>query len=165
VQQLSEQMEDEVEAPMFNGVFGESRQLYKRVAEYSYFQSPDIYQKLARKSYDFLIRCAGFLAEQLTHETGHNVEPWQVIIDAPPPRREVEFKVQIYFVKEQRFRPLTEVSPVVESMAQTQFDDSVKRVRVFVHPDIRSLIDQNIKISQCLESAYLLTQGNLFPAS
>ncbi|MDG2390235.1 MAG: HD domain-containing protein [Planctomycetaceae bacterium] len=165
VQRLSEQMEDQAEAPMFNGVFGESRQLFKRMAEYSYFQSPDIYQKLARKSYDFLIRCSGFLAEELTRETGHNVEPWQVIIDAPPPRREVEFKVQIYFAKEKRFRPLTEVSPVVESMAHTQFDDSVKRVRIFVHPDVCRFIDKNVKISHCLESAYQLTQGNLFPAS
>ena len=165
VQELTRHLDGQSEAQLLNGVFGDSRQLYKRVSEYSYFQSPEIYNKLARKSYDFMIRCSGFLAEQFTLKTGCNVEPWQVIIDAPPPRREVEFKVPIYFAKEDRFRPLTEVSPVVESMAQTQFDDSVKRVRVFVHPEIRRFIDEKVNISKCLESAYQLTQGNLFPAN
>lgn len=164
VQQLSQQMAGQPEAPLLEGVFGNARRLYKRIAEYSYFQSPDIYQRLARKSYDFLVRCSGFLAEELSREIGTTVEPWQVIIDAPPPRREVEFQVQIHFAKEDQFRSLTEVSPVVESMAQTQFDDSVKRVRIFIHPEIRDRIPGIQKVSDCLNAAYEQTQGNLFPA-
>jgi len=164
VQRLSQQMAGQPEAPLLEGVFGDARRLYKRVAEYSFFQSPDIYERLARKSYDFLVRCSGFLAEELAREAGTSIEPWQVIIDAPPPRREVEFQVQIHFAKEDQFRALTEVSPVVESMAQTQFDDSVKRVRVFVHPDVRDRMPGIPKVSECLNAAYEHAQGNLFPA-
>lgn len=161
---LSNKMAGQAAFPLLNGVFGDSRRLYKRVAEYSYFQSPDIYQKLTRKSYEFLVRCSAFLAEEFSKECGRTIEPWQVIIDAPPARREVEFKVPIYFASEDRYRALTEVSPVVEAMAQTQFDDSVKRVRVFVHPDLREFFPNEETVSQRLEAAYEQTQGNLFPA-
>ncbi|MBD3675855.1 MAG: HD domain-containing protein [Planctomycetaceae bacterium] len=164
IQQLTKQIAGQPDAPLLEGVFGDVRRLYKRIAEYSYFQSPEIYQRLARKSYDFLVRCSGFLAEELSRQVGRRIEPWQVIIDAPPPRREVEFEVQIHFAKEDRFRALTDVSPVVESMAQTQFDDSVKRVRLFVHPDIRECIPEIQTVSECLNAAYEQTQGNLFPA-
>ena len=56
--------------------------------------------------------------------------------DAPPPHREVEFNVSIYFPKEKLYRPLHRVSPVVDALAKTQFDDFVKRVRVFADPNI-----------------------------
>ena len=57
--------------------------------------------------------------------------------------REVQFNVEIYFPKEDRYRPLGEVSPVVRTLATEQFDDYVKRVRIFAHPrvvdDLRGL--------------------------
>jgi hypothetical protein len=36
--------------------------------------------------------------------------------------------------KSPEFRGLTEISPVVDALAARQFDDLVKRVRIFVHP-------------------------------
>jgi hypothetical protein len=48
----------------------------------------------------------------------------------------VEFKVDIYFPKEGCYRPLQEVSPVVRALAGTQFDDYVKRVRLFAPPEV-----------------------------
>ena len=54
-------------------------------------------------------------------------------MDAPPVGLEVEFKVQIHFAKEGRYRSLGDVSPVVQTLASRQFDDFVKRVRIFVH--------------------------------
>jgi hypothetical protein len=59
-----------------------------------------------------------------------------VLLDAPPVEREVEFHVEIHFPKEDCYRPLGDVSPVVRTLARKQFDDYVKRVRVFVHPGL-----------------------------
>ncbi len=120
---------------LVEGVFGPKRILYKRVREYSLYQSPDIYKRLARRPYHFLVRCAEKLSARLASEPGIDLSTTDVLIDAPPSHREVEFNVDIFFPKEGVYRPLHEVSPVVEALARTQFDDSVKRVRVFVHPD------------------------------
>jgi len=74
---------------------------------------------------------------------GRIVAPHEVLLDAPPVEREVEFNVDVHFAKEDRYRGLSEVSPVVRTLAKEQFDDYVKRVRVFAHPrvaaDLRSL--------------------------
>ena len=59
-----------------------------------------------------------------------------LIIDAPPAHKEVEFKVDIFHPKEGAYRPLSQVSPVVAALAKTQFDDYVKRVRVFAEPTL-----------------------------
>ena len=63
-----------------------------------------------------------------------------VLIDAPPPHREIEINIDIYFPKEKIYHPLHEVSPVVEALAHTQFDDYVKRVRIFAHPRIANAL-------------------------
>jgi hypothetical protein len=42
----------------------------------------------------------------------------------------------LYFPKERRYRPLHEVSPVVRALAGTQFDDYVKRVRLYAAPTL-----------------------------
>jgi uncharacterized protein len=44
--------------------------------------------------------------------------------------------VQVFFPKENVYRTLAEVSPAVHTLATRQFDDYVKRVRIFVHPAI-----------------------------
>ena len=49
---------------------------------------------------------------------------------------EVEFKVDIFHPKEGVYRPLSQVSPVVAALAKTQFDDYVKRVRIFAAPEL-----------------------------
>ncbi|MGE3780135.1 MAG: metal-dependent phosphohydrolase, partial [Pirellulaceae bacterium] len=46
------------------------------------------------------------------------------------------FNVDVYFPKELCYRPLGEVSPVVQTLARKQFDDFVKRVRIFAHPSL-----------------------------
>ena len=67
---------------------------------------------------------------------GRVVAPHEILFDAPPVAREVQFNVEIHFPKEGRYRPLGEVSPVVRTLATEQFDDYVKRVRIFAHPRI-----------------------------
>jgi uncharacterized protein len=165
VARLAEALSDRSEQQLLQGVFGAERRLYKRVAEFSYFQFPEIYSLLARKSYEFLVKCSGELANVLSVELNRRIHPCEVIIDAPPPRREVEFRVQIYFAREDRFRPLQEVSPVVDAMARTQFDDSVKRVRVYVSPGHRDAVERYGDVAPLLSRAYRQAQGNLFPSA
>jgi hypothetical protein len=81
-----------------------------------------------------------------------------VLFDAPPVKREVEFNVQIHFPKEQCFRPLGEVSPVVHTLATKQFDDYVKRVRIFVHPRIAGEMRSLPRMDEILAET-LLTMG------
>lgn len=121
---------------LLDGLFGAKRQLYKRVAQYSLFENGPLYQQLARRGYPWLIRCATHFANLATKALGQAVAAHEILFDAPPVEREVEFDVEVLFLKEQRYRPLEQVSPVVRALALEQFDDYVKRVRIFAHPRI-----------------------------
>ena len=79
------------------------------------------------------------MAEKLSKRLGISVLSSQILIDAPPSSREVEFNLDVYFAKQQQYQNLGLVSPVVRALAQEQFDDYVKQVRFFVDPQ---LIDQ-----------------------
>ena len=67
---------------------------------------------------------------------GRRIAPHEILFDAPPVRREVEFHVEVFFPKENVYRTLAEVSPAVHTLATRQFDDFVKRVRIFVSPGL-----------------------------
>ncbi|MEE3368780.1 MAG: HD domain-containing protein [Planctomycetota bacterium] len=122
------------------GLFGTSRRLYKRMAQFSYFQDRATYEKLARKPYPWLVECATALADRCSQALGQTVATEEILIDAPPIKLEVEFNVDVYFANEDCYRSLGEVSPVVQTLAHKQFDDYVKRVRIFVHPDRREAL-------------------------
>ena len=128
---------------LLEGLFGPQRRLYKRLAQYSFFEEPQVYQRLARRPYPWLIACAQQFAQLASTALGRIIAPHEILFDAPPVEREVEFNIDVYFPKENRYRPLGEVSPVVRTLAKTQFDDYVKRVRIFAHPrvvdDLRAL--------------------------
>jgi hypothetical protein len=121
---------------LLDGLFGPTRRLYKRVAQYSYLEERHLYQRLARRPYPWLTECSGQMAEIMTAALGEPVADHEILFDAPPVQREVEFKVDVYYPKQDRYRPLGEVSPVVRTLALEQFDDYVKRVRIFAHPRI-----------------------------
>ncbi|MBM80770.1 MAG: metal-dependent phosphohydrolase [Planctomycetaceae bacterium] len=127
---------------LMEGVFGPRRVLHKRVVEYSMYQVPELYFQLARRPYEFLVRCGTQLARLISTETDLDVGPVDIVIDAPPPHREVEFKVDIYYPKEDVYRPLKEVSPIVNAMSGTEFDHYVKRVRVFANPKISQALTE-----------------------
>ena len=65
----------------------------------------------------------------------------------------MEFKVPIYFPKENKYRLLSDVSPVIESLAKKQFDDYVKRVRIFASPDIRHQLLESTDFESALRTA------------
>lgn len=138
---------------LLNGLFGASRQLYKRLAQYSWFQERELYEQLARRPYPWLAACAEQFANLLSHEVGRRVAPHEVLFDAPPVKREVEFHVDIYFAKERRYRSLGEVSPVVQTLAHRQFDDYVKRVRIFVNPQLSRELEGRIDPSPLVLAA------------
>jgi HD superfamily phosphohydrolase len=121
---------------LLDGLFGPARRLYKRLAQYSFFEEQELYQRLARQPYAWLVACAEQLASLASTHLGRVVAPHEILFDAPPVTREVQFDVDIYYSKHQRYRALGDVSPVIRTLATEQFDDYVKRVRIFAHPRI-----------------------------
>ena len=119
---------------LLDGLFGHRRVLYKRLAQFSFYERPEVYEQVARRSYDWLVGCSEELARLLSDRIGLEVGGHEVLIDAPPVEKEVEFKIDVFDHKRDTYRPLEEVSPVVRTLAHEQFDDFVKRVRVFIHP-------------------------------
>ncbi|MEO2009421.1 MAG: HD domain-containing protein [Pirellulaceae bacterium] len=138
---------------LLEGLFGPTRVLYKRTAQFSYFQDHDRYMQLARRPYPWLAACAEELALRLSHQLGSRVAPHEVLIDAPPTQLEVEFKIEVHFPKESIYRELGEVSPVVQTLAKKQFDDYVKRVRVFLHPRVRDALGPAEELGPLLDAA------------
>lgn len=122
--------------PLLEGLFGPRREIYKRLIECTPYQNQELYEKLARQPVPYLIACAERLSRELTASMGESLSPADIVIDAPPRDREIEFDVDIYFPKERQYKPLHIVSPVIAALARTQFDDYVKRVRIFAHPRI-----------------------------
>jgi HD superfamily phosphohydrolase len=144
-------------AVLLAGLFGPRRQLYKRVAQYSLFENLDLYQQLARRPYRWLARCAGCFSQHASVALGRPVAEHEVLFDAPPVARDVEFNVEIFYKKENRYRHLGDVSPVIATLAREQFDDYVKRVRIFAHPrvaaDMRRLPELDRLVQRAVASA------------
>ncbi len=138
---------------LLSGLFGPSRRLYKRLAQYSFFEQRELYQRLARRPYPWLAACAEQLAAAASTALARVVAPHEILFDAPPPAREVQFDVEIHFPKEGRYRPLGEVSPVIRTLATEQFDDYVKRVRIFAHPRVVADLRDLPNFSELLDQA------------
>lgn len=146
-------------AELLIGLFGPARRVYKRLAEYSYFQTPDIYDQLARRPYPWLVACAEQFANVLSRQLGRRIAPHEILFDAPPIKLEVEFDIQIHYPKEGCFRDLGDVSPVVRTLARQQFDDYVKRVRVFAHASLIAEASQLAEFESLLSEAIAITDG------
>ncbi len=142
---------------LLDGLFGPTRRLYKRVAQYSLFEQPELYRRLARRPYDWLVNCAERFASAASGALGRVVAPHEVLFDAPPVKLEVDFQIEVHFPKEGCYRALGDVSPVVKTLARQQFDDYVKRVRVFAHPrvaaDLRAVANLPELIGAAIDQA------------
>jgi len=123
------------------GLFGRQRRLYKRLAQFNFTENSAVHSALARRPYINLVTCAERLSERLSCFSLRRLEPTDVLIDAPPVKLEVQFQLDVRQrnataeVGSDRFFQLGNLSPVVSSLATNQFDNFVKRVRVFVCPD------------------------------
>ena len=144
---------------LLDGLFGSTRRLYKRMAQYSYFQERDIYDQLARRPYPWLVCCAEHFTRLLSRELGRRVAPHEILFDAPPIKLEVEFEIEVHYSKESCYRQLGDVSPVVRTLARQQFDDFVKRVRLFAHPDLVADINATHDVNGLLREAIADTHG------
>lgn len=138
---------------LVEGLFGPRRVLYKRCAEFGCFWQLELYKRLARRPFDWLARCSAALAQELSSAWGAALDPCDVILDSPPIHREIEFHIDVCFPKDQIYHPLSEISPVVKMLATHQFDDYVKRVRVFVSPRALSIMKDRTNIAEPLHRA------------
>ncbi len=137
------------------GLFGKHRRLYKRLAQFNFAENAAVHKSLARRPYTDLVACAEELAKRLGRYASQPILATDVLIDAPPVKLEVQFDLGVRqrttsdSPKAMQFMPLGKLSPVVSSLATNQFDNFVKRVRVFVNPDRIDSI--NITSSQLSE--------------
>ncbi len=137
-------------ASLFEGVFGPKRQLHKRVIEFSLHDQPELYRRLASRPFADLVSLTDRLRDVVSRRFGLLVGTADLLIDGPPVHKEVEFAVEIYHAKAKRYLPFDEVSPVVATLARTQFDDFVKRVRVFAAPDLALNLQDYARFLECL---------------
>jgi HD superfamily phosphohydrolase len=121
---------------LLDGLFSSRRSLYKRAANFSFVENESLYRALAQQPYANLTAAGERLAEALTQAIGRQVDPDDILIDAPPAKLEVQFNIDIFESRSESWRPLGEVSPMIHTLARKQFDDYVKRVRVFCKSDL-----------------------------
>ena len=133
-------------ASLTDGLFGPRRRLHKRLAEYSIYYQEPLYRALRQLTATQLAACSLKLTGMLAAVVGRELSSMAVLIDAPPQHREIEFRVDVWFRSSREYRHLRDVSPVVDAMAKTQFDDCVKKVRIFVSPEIRDLIPPGFSV-------------------
>lgn len=153
IEQMLTVGEDGPARELLEGLFGRTRKLYKRVSQFSLFQSPELYDALARRPFPWLMRCAENFAELIGPTIGGSVQPHEILFDAPPVKLEVQFQIDVHFAKEDCYRLLGEISPVVETLAKRQFDDYVKRVRVLAHPRVVEQIAARPEVEQLILKA------------
>lgn len=133
--------------PMIEGLFGPRRQLFKRVAEFSLLTGAEIHQQLARRPYWWLVGLCEIVADRLTQQCGVAIAPADLLIDAPPVKLEVDINTAVLFA-DGTVATLGDVSPVAAVLAREQFDNFVKRVRIFVRPDLREPVRQSFPTSE-----------------
>ena len=124
----------ESQLDLVEGLFGIKRRLFKRLAEFSFSNNPKIYDQLARKPYPELVEESKKLATAIADAIGEPVDANEVLVDAPPQGLEVQFKVQMFDRATSEFKDMAEASPVIQALATNQFDNFVKKLRIFVHP-------------------------------
>lgn len=129
-----------------SALFDGRRALFKRNVQFSFTDNPAAHAALAGRPYEQLVQVSEVLASKLASQIGRPIHSTEVLIDAPPVKLEVQFQMLVRVANENptdppsngpgRFVPLASISPVVQSLATEQFDNYVKRVRVFVAPGL-----------------------------
>lgn len=126
---------------LLGGIFADKRMIYKRIRQFSVMEDPEIYHRLAGKTYGNLHRFIDRLVDEINAAAsgeGRLESPLgrnDLLVDSPPTAKEIEFQIEIFYQGEQKYRPLHDVSPVVRALAMEQFDHNVKMVRIFARPD------------------------------
>ncbi len=148
---------------LLEGIFGGERLLYKRVRQFSIIEEPDLYRILAGRPFQdlwnisrqfiVLVNKAFKAKAEVTGKRAYQAKEYELLLDAPPVDREVEFQIDIYYPRENRYRSLSEASPVIRALAREQFDDYVKRVRLFATPSLAKHLLELVDINEILQEA------------
>lgn len=123
--------------PLVAGLFGPRRRLLKRLTSFDAIERPEVHRRYSGRPFGAMVSCSRRLAEVLSAACGVTIGPDELLIDAPPVAREVEFRLQVerrsrpHGEAVSSWRPLADISPLVRSLAHEQFDNVVKRVRIF----------------------------------
>ena len=142
-------------AELLDGLFGAERKLYKRIAQFSCLENSALHEALARQPFDFLVAMAGRICSSLSELLGCSIADHEILVDAPPAKLEVQFHVDVGPNSGSEFRPLSEVSPVVQTLATRQFDDYVKRVRIFAHPALAGKLKGTANLDKAIAATVL----------
>ncbi|MFH5803472.1 HD domain-containing protein [Alienimonas sp. DA493] len=142
-------------AGLFRPAAGEG--IYKRLAEFGPHEGAEVFRRLSGRPYAQLAAVAEALAVLLkrTANVPADLVPTDILLDAPPAHREVQFQVDVIGA-DGAARPLADVSPVTRTLAAEQFDDHVKRVRLYCHPRLRDVLkplDWRSKLSEAADAA------------
>ena len=137
---------------LLDGLFGSTRKLYKRWAQFNFTENKDLHSRIAGKPYAELAELSAKVADSISQRVGEPIHPDELLVDAPPMGLEVQFDVDVFNHKENTSTKLGNVSPVVETLASSQFDNFVKQVRLFVHPRIASKVSELPPIDVLSES-------------
>jgi HD superfamily phosphohydrolase len=130
---------ERVAAPLLEGLFGSTRSLYKRWAQFNFAENQELYSQIAGKPYPEIFQLSQRVVQAVSNAAGIEIQPHEILLDAPPLGLEVQFDVDVFSPRENSFTKLGVVSPVVKTLASRQFDNFVKRIRLFVHPRIASV--------------------------
>ena len=141
-----------------NGLFGPQRNLFKRIAAFDAKSHPILHKTLAGLPYKNLVRVSDCFAKRLAKKTNSDIRHNEILLDAPPKQREIEFNLQVrcrdqFGQGEYRWRSLTDISPVTESLAHQQFDCLVKQVRVFGSHDAFAAVQNTTGLEKILLEA------------
>ena len=136
VKRLSDAAKNSDAQSISEGLFGPRRKLFKRIAAFDAKTHPVLHNTLAGLSYKNLVHVSNGFVQRLAKKTGTIIKPNDILIDAPPREREIEFNLQVCCrgqlnERKLHWRSLVEMSPVTQSLAQLQFDHLVKQVRIF----------------------------------
>ena len=148
-------------ADLLDGLFGRRRRIYKRVKEFSILEDSEIVRRISRKPFEWLVRCSINAAQLASAELSIPIKPDDIIIDAPPAAKEVQFKVDVYFTRQNQYIKLQQASPAVNALATEQFDFFVKRARIFANPSIASDLLRLNDVNSWLERAVELTDQSV----
>lgn len=135
--------------PLTEDLFGPRRKLYKRLAEFNAVDGAEIHRRLARRPYWWLVSCAEKAAERISRRTGLQMAPTDLLLDAPPVKLEVDIDMDVVS-RRGAVRSLGEVSPVASALADHQFDNHVKRVRLFVREELRGPLSERFSTSEAM---------------
>ena len=138
---------------LVSGIFGPRRMLWKRLASFDARDGAEVHRRLSGRPYPESVAIAHRLAGRLGDRIGMPVEASSVLVDAPPAEREVEFRLDVRIDGRRgcRWRNLEAMSPAVRALAHEQFDELVKRSRIFVPPEVAA----RSRDSGCLEDGSL----------